>query len=67
MRRSLHTDEEIAFLLDEAARGIPIAEICANGNTFAIIGISTPLSRPSTMKALARANAASSETISEYR
>lgn len=30
MRRSLHTDEEIAFLLDEAARGIPIAEICAS-------------------------------------
>ncbi len=30
MRRSLHTDEEIAFLLDEAARGIPIAAICAS-------------------------------------
>jgi putative transposase len=30
MRRSLHTDEEIAFLLDEAARGIPIVEICAS-------------------------------------
>lgn len=30
MRRSLHTDEEIAFLLDEATRGIPIAEICAS-------------------------------------
>jgi putative transposase len=30
MRRSLHTDEEIAFLLDEAMRGIPIAEICAS-------------------------------------
>ncbi len=28
MRRALHTDEEIAFLLDEAARGIPIGEIC---------------------------------------
>lgn len=32
MRRSLHTDEEIAFLLDEAARGIPIAEICASAH-----------------------------------
>ncbi|SDO27271.1 putative transposase [Methylobacterium phyllostachyos] len=30
MRRSLHTDQEIAFLLDEAARGIPIADICAS-------------------------------------
>ena len=30
MRRSHHTDEEIAFLLDEAARGIPITEICAS-------------------------------------
>ncbi|TNC07177.1 hypothetical protein FF100_33290 [Methylobacterium terricola] len=30
MSRSLHTDEEIAFLLDEAARGIPIAEICVS-------------------------------------
>jgi putative transposase len=32
MRRSLHTDEEIAFLLDEAARGIPIAAICASAH-----------------------------------
>ncbi|MGH1574715.1 transposase [Methylobacterium sp. P31] len=32
MRRSLHTDEEIAFLLDEAARGIPIDEICASAH-----------------------------------
>ncbi|MCJ2072915.1 transposase [Methylobacterium sp. J-030] len=32
MRRSLHTDEEIAFLLNEAARGIPIAEICASAH-----------------------------------
>ncbi|MEE7493475.1 transposase [Methylobacterium oryzae] len=32
MRRSLHTDEEIAFLLDEAARGIPIAAICATAH-----------------------------------
>ncbi|KAA0113815.1 hypothetical protein CIW48_29175 [Methylobacterium sp. P1-11] len=30
MSRSLHTDEEIAFLLDEAARGIPIVEICVS-------------------------------------
>ena len=29
MRRSLHTDEEIAFLLREAESGISIAEICA--------------------------------------
>ena len=32
MRRSLHTDEEIAFLLGEAERGIPIAEICASAH-----------------------------------
>lgn len=32
MRRSLHTDEEIAFLLDEAARGVPIAAICASAH-----------------------------------
>ncbi|MEL6064915.1 MULTISPECIES: transposase [unclassified Methylobacterium] len=32
MRRSLHTDEEIAFLLDEASRGISIAEICASAH-----------------------------------
>ncbi|QEE41192.1 hypothetical protein FV241_28040 [Methylobacterium sp. WL2] len=32
MRRSLHTDREIAFLLDEAARGIPIADICASAH-----------------------------------
>ncbi len=32
MRRSLHTDEEIAFLLDEAERGIPIAAICASAH-----------------------------------
>ncbi|CAA2156399.1 MULTISPECIES: transposase [Methylobacterium] len=32
MRRSLHTDEEIAFLLAEAARGIPVAEICASAH-----------------------------------
>lgn len=32
MRRSLHTDQEIAFLLDEAARGIPIADICASAH-----------------------------------
>jgi putative transposase len=32
MRRSLHTDEEIAFLLDEATRGIPIGEICATAH-----------------------------------
>jgi putative transposase len=32
MRRSLHTDEEIAFLLDEAARGVSIAEICASAH-----------------------------------
>lgn len=30
MSRSLHTDEEIALLLDEAVRGIPIVEICAS-------------------------------------
>ncbi|WP_375463589.1 transposase [uncultured Methylobacterium sp.] len=29
MRRSHHTDEEIAFLLKEAADGIAIASICA--------------------------------------
>lgn len=32
MSRSLHTDEEIALLLDEAARGIPIVEICASAD-----------------------------------
>lgn len=32
MRRSLHTDEEIAFLLDEASRGIAIADICASAH-----------------------------------
>ncbi|MCJ2019847.1 transposase [Methylobacterium sp. E-065] len=32
MRRSLHTDEEIAFLLNEATGGIPIAEICASAH-----------------------------------
>ncbi len=32
MRRSLHTDEEIAFLLEEAARGVPIAAICASAH-----------------------------------
>lgn len=32
MRRSLHTDEEIAFLLGEAERGISIAEICASAH-----------------------------------
>ncbi|MCJ2050348.1 transposase [Methylobacterium sp. J-070] len=32
MRRSLHTDEEIAFLLTEAERGIPVAEICASAH-----------------------------------
>lgn len=32
MRRSLHTDEEIAFLLGEAERGIPIAAICASAH-----------------------------------
>lgn len=29
MRRSQHTDEEVAFLLKEAADGVSIAEICA--------------------------------------
>ncbi|NEU12756.1 transposase [Methylobacterium sp. BTF04] len=29
MRRSQHTDQEVAFLLKEAANGIAIAEICA--------------------------------------
>lgn len=32
MRRSLHTDGEIAFLLDEAARGTAIADICASAH-----------------------------------
>lgn len=32
MRRSRHTDDEIAFLLDESARGVPIAEICASAH-----------------------------------
>lgn len=32
MRRSLHTDEEIAFLLCEAEGGVPIAEICASAH-----------------------------------
>ncbi|MEE7505047.1 transposase [Methylobacterium sp. C33D] len=30
MSRSLHTDEEIALLLDEAAGGVPIVAICAS-------------------------------------
>lgn len=29
MRRSRHTDQEVAFLLQEAANGIAIAEICS--------------------------------------
>ncbi len=30
MRRSLHLDEEIAFLLAEAERGVAVAAICAS-------------------------------------
>ncbi|MDP4006735.1 transposase [Methylobacterium sp. NEAU K] len=30
MRRSRHTDDEIAFLLQEAETGVPIAAICAS-------------------------------------
>lgn len=30
MRRSQHTDEEIAFLLREATEGVPIGAICAS-------------------------------------
>ncbi len=29
MRRSRHTDQEVAFLLKEAAEGAAIAEICS--------------------------------------
>ncbi|GJD96345.1 transposase [Methylobacterium iners] len=32
MRRSRHTDDEIAFLLKEAEQGIAVAAICASAN-----------------------------------
>jgi putative transposase len=32
MRRSQHTDEEIAVLLDEAERGVPVDEICRSAH-----------------------------------
>jgi putative transposase len=32
MRRSRHTDDEIAFLLKEAERGIAVAAICASAH-----------------------------------